>query len=93
MRRIGLLGTVGLAGWVSAVGLFTIMAWTATEPSPTTMCIYHGLLAGAMTATLTQAIRARIPVRISYDLGWQQGYRTAEAKYRKLVERSNPPKN
>ncbi|MFB4273084.1 hypothetical protein [Nonomuraea sp. GTA35] len=43
-------------------------------------------LAVAATATLAGCINRRDqPVGISYDLGWQQGYRTAEQKYLALL--------
>lgn len=91
MRHIGVLGIVALICSIGAIALLTIALWNAPTLSPLALGTYIGLLIAAATATLAEVIRR--PARISYGLGWEQGYRTATAEFRRLLERQHLSKD
>lgn len=57
-------------------------------PNPIGRMWFLASLAAAITATISARLDQRgpqVPLGASYDLGWQQGYRTAAAEYLGLI--------
>jgi hypothetical protein len=78
--------------------ILAVICWNVAEafliykhldgPHAQTVLWATAILATAVTATLAIRIDKQdlpIPVGVSYDLGFKQGYRTAEQKYLRLI--------
>ncbi|MGI5286580.1 hypothetical protein ACQEVF_25025 [Nonomuraea polychroma] len=90
MRHIATAGILGVIDWNASRALMLHM--NLSDPYLCAAMCVLAALAAAVTATMASRIGMQnqsLPLGISYDLGFRQGYRTAEQKYLQLIAQLN----